>query len=83
MAEQHILTLTILSPQKQLFSGEVKSVTLPGSCNPFTVLYNHAPLVSTLEKGVIKWVAESVGQVYISGGFVEIKENKVVACVEI
>ena len=42
------MTLEILSPERTLFSGEVESVTLPGTLGEFTVLRHHAPLISSL-----------------------------------
>ena len=47
------MQLEIVSPEKTIFSGEAKSVHLPGSEGHFQVLNNHAPIVSTLKKGEI------------------------------
>ena len=47
------MQLEIVSPEKTIFSGEAKSVYLPGSEGHFQVLNNHAPIVSTLRKGEI------------------------------
>ncbi len=48
------MKLEIVSPESQLFSGEVLSITVPGALGSFQVLDNHAPIVSTLIKGRIK-----------------------------
>ena len=48
------MQLEIVSPEKTIFSGEAKSVHLPGSEGHFQVLNNHAPIVSTLTKGKVK-----------------------------
>ena len=48
------LKLDIVSPEKQLFSGEVEGATFPGDKGRFTVLYNHAPIISTLGEGNIR-----------------------------
>ena len=40
------MMLEILSPEQKLFSGEVESVTLPGTLGEFTVLKRHAPLIA-------------------------------------
>jgi F-type H+-transporting ATPase subunit epsilon len=53
------MILEIVSPEAKLFSGEVTSVTLPGVDGSFQILNNHAPIVSTLEKGIIKIAAPS------------------------
>ncbi|MBQ8271086.1 MAG: F0F1 ATP synthase subunit epsilon [Bacteroidaceae bacterium] len=76
------LKLIILSPEKELFSGNVTAVSLPGATAPFTVLYNHAPIISVLERGTVRWEAETQGEVAIAGGFVEVCDNVVTACVE-
>jgi F-type H+-transporting ATPase subunit epsilon len=47
------MILEIVSPEAQLFSGEVNSVTLPGVDGSFQILNNHAPIVSVLKKGVV------------------------------
>ena len=75
--------LNILSPEKTVFCGEVTKVALPGTAAPFTVLRNHAPLVSSLQKGSIRWQSGSPGEIAIKDGFVEVKNNVVTACVEI
>ena len=46
--------LEIVSPEATLFSGEVDSVKVPGSAGDFQMLNNHAPIVSTLNKGIVK-----------------------------
>jgi F-type H+-transporting ATPase subunit epsilon len=51
------MILEIVSPEAQLFSGEVTSVTLPGIDGSFQILNNHAPIVSVLKKGVVKIAA--------------------------
>ncbi|MBR5893507.1 MAG: ATP synthase F1 subunit epsilon [Bacteroidaceae bacterium] len=79
-----LLKLDIVSPEKQLFSGEVEGATFPGDKGRFTVLYNHAPIISTLGQGTIRWVQQ--GQevtLDIKGGFVEVKNNRITVCVEI
>jgi F-type H+-transporting ATPase subunit epsilon len=71
--------LDILTPDKTLFSGDVDAVTLPGSKGQFQVLPNHAALVSSLEKGKVRiHSAGSEQQFEISGGVVEVLNNKIV-----
>ena len=45
------MTLKIISAEDILFEGEVSLVNLPGTNGQFTVLHNHASLVSTLVPG--------------------------------
>jgi F-type H+-transporting ATPase subunit epsilon len=76
------MQLEILTPDKTVFSGEVDSVTLPGSGGQFQVLKNHAALVSSLEKGNIKLMVNKVEQQFeIGGGVVEVLNNKIVVLV--
>ena len=82
--DEELFELEIVSPEKLLFAGQVELVTLPGAKAPFTVLYNHAPLVSTLCAGKIKWKnGKESGEVLVNEGFVDVRNNKVVVCVEV
>ena len=46
--------LEIISPEAIVFKGEVDSISVPGSSGDFQVLNNHAPIISTLKKGIVK-----------------------------
>jgi F-type H+-transporting ATPase subunit epsilon len=80
-----MMNVSILSANKSLFNGEAISVAFPGAQSPFTVLENHAPIISLLNKGniVIAQNSEEPIQIAIAGGFVEIHNNEVTACVEL
>lgn len=76
------MVLEIISSEQILFTGEVESVTLPGAQGSFTVLENHASLVSTLDAGTIEYV--TAGQrhsVPVRGGFVDVDNNRVAVCI--
>ena len=45
-----MLHLTIVSPEKVVFKGEVESVLVPGTLGDFEILTDHAPIISSLEK---------------------------------
>ncbi len=80
---QHELTLTILSPEKILFSDKVDAVTLPGTNGRFTILPRHAPIISSLEQGVIRYaIGGEVREIGIEGGFVELNNDLISVCVE-
>lgn len=82
--DEELIELEIISPEKRLFTGMVEWVMLPGAKAPFTVLYNHAPLVSTLCAGDIKWkIGKEKQKMTVKSGFVEVKENKVTALIEV
>lgn len=75
--------LEIISPIKTVFQGEVSSVTVPGTLGSFQVLKNHAPLVSSIEIGMIRIKQNSVTLEYsTSGGIFEVKKNKAIILAE-
>ena len=77
------MILEILSPQKQLFTGNIQQVDVPGKNGKFQVLPHHAPIISTLTKGIIKILKKNGTEVEIEvmGGIIEVKENKVIILV--
>ncbi len=76
------MKLEIISSEKILFSGEVEAVTLPGTKGAFTVLNNHASLISTLQKGKIEYlVGNERHSVETSGGFVDVDNNRIAVCI--
>lgn len=77
------MTLKIISTTEILFEGEVSIVTLPGAKGRFTVLHNHAALVSTLVPGNIVFRNNSgEGTTYtISGGIADIDNNIISVCI--
>lgn len=79
-----LLNVEIVTPEKILFTGKAVSVSVPGSKSPFQVLYNHAPIVSSLDIGEIKIVDESQKSLIFasSPGFTEVRKNKVSILVE-
>lgn len=78
------MNLEIISPEKKVFSDEVKIVTVPGSLGSFQMLKNHAPIVSTLEKGnvVIKKNDDSKVKIPITSGLLECKNNRICILIE-
>lgn len=75
--------LTIITPDQQVFDGEVESATFPGSEGSFQVLNNHAPLVSSLGKGKIIYKgASGENIVVVEGGVVEVLKNNITVLVE-
>lgn len=73
-----------MTPEKTLVEKAVSKVSLPGSRSAFMVLRNHAPLITSLEKGDVKYDSEGVeGSVAIASGFVEVKDNTVTVCAEV
>lgn len=73
------MNLIVLSPDKEIFSGAVKSVQVPGEEGSFQMLENHAAIVSSLTKGVVNVVKANGEKISfnVDGGFVEMLNNEV------
>ncbi len=82
-SEKHMF-LEIVTPDEKVFEGEVISASFPGSDGSFQILNNHAPMVSTLGKGDIRYTQEKKDEILIlvEGGVVEVMNNKVNVLVE-
>ena len=79
-----MLQLRIVSPEKVEYNGAVESVLVPGTAGQFEILNDHAPIISTLQKGVVEYeTKEGKVSLNILGGFVEVQKNVVSLCVEI
>ncbi len=76
--------LEILTPNGQIFDGDVVSVTLPGEEGEFGVLAHHASLTTLLTSGVIDIEKEDkkIESVLINWGVAQVDEEKVVVLVE-
>jgi F-type H+-transporting ATPase subunit epsilon len=74
-----MLKLKIVSPERIEFTGEVESVKVPGTQGNFEILQNHAPIISTLGKGIVEYDGKELP---ILGGFVEVQKNQISLCVE-
>lgn len=79
------LLLKIVSPLRVEFEGEVEVVAVPGTQGRFEILQNHAPIISSLEDGIVTYRTVGGEDVYLKilGGFVEVQKNVVSLCVEI
>jgi len=78
------MILDIITPDKNLFSGEITLVKVPGTNGSFEMMNNHAPIVSSLANGEIKVIPVSGEEIFfnITGGLVELNNNKVSILVE-
>lgn len=76
--------LDIVTPARTVYSGKVQSFSAPGVVGNFQVLFNHAPLLSSIGIGEVKVVEPSGSKVHFatSGGFVEVKGNTVILLAE-
>ncbi|MFV0238129.1 MAG: FoF1 ATP synthase subunit delta/epsilon [Flavobacteriales bacterium] len=88
------MNIDIITPEKKLYSGFVKSVYVPGVEGEFQMLNNHAPVVSILKAGKIKLEApqaetthleqgkENLYEISIESGVIEMNQNKIVILAE-
>lgn len=75
------MTLNIISAEKVEFTGEVSKVTLPGAQGLFTVLENHAALISSLVAGTLVYTVEDKEEsMEIKGGIADVNHNVVSVC---
>ena len=77
-----MITLRILSPEKEILSTQADRVELPGTLGRFEVLRDHAPLISTIEAGVIRYVQDGQRhEIECKPGFAEVRNNTVTVCI--
>lgn len=63
----------LVSPEKLLFSGEVDAVVAPGAEGVFTVLKDHAPVMTVLKPGVVEIdAAGNKEKLFVRGGFADV-----------
>lgn len=74
-----IMKLEIITPNEQLYQGNVQLVSLPGTMGRFEILNNHAPIISTLNEGTIKIIDKEKNTIRfeIKSGLVEASENNI------
>jgi len=77
-------SVDFVTPQRIVYSQHVASFSAPGVMGSFQVLHNHAPLLAAIGVGEVKVRETSGKELYFatSGGFVEVRENRVVLLAE-
>ncbi len=82
MAEE-TLELDIVTPERLLVTEQVDQVNIPGVNGDMGILPNHAPIISTLRPGSLSYeVAGKATMLVVSGGFMEVAENRVIILAE-
>jgi F-type H+-transporting ATPase subunit epsilon len=74
----------LVSPEKLVFSGDVEAVVVPGMEGEFTVLKDHAPLISTMKPGIVV-IDETPAnrlRLFVRGGFAEVAPSGLTILVE-
>ena len=76
--------LEVITPERKLYSGEIKMVKVPGEKGSFEILSRHAPIISMLIKGEIKIIdaSEKTTLLEIKGGILESKDDKIIVLAE-
>jgi len=67
------LHFSLVSPERELFVGDVDQVDAPGAEGDFGVLAGHAPFMTTLKEGPLKVFADGKVRTFeIRGGFADV-----------
>lgn len=67
------LAFALVSPERELFQGEVDQVVVPGADGEFGVLPKHAPLMSTIRPGALRILSDGVEtRIFVNGGFADV-----------
>jgi F-type H+-transporting ATPase subunit epsilon len=82
MAQQ--LELAVVTPERQVLAESVDMVTLPGLGGELGILPGHTPLISQLQTGVLSYIKDGNSfRLLVSGGFIEVKDDRVSVLAEI
>nr|WRE10126.1 F0F1 ATP synthase subunit epsilon [Helicobacter pylori] len=75
-----LLKISVVVPEGEVYTGEVKSVVLPGVEGEFGVLYGHSNMITLLQAGVIEIETENKKEhIAINWGYAEVTNE----CVDI
>jgi F-type H+-transporting ATPase subunit epsilon len=82
MADQ--LQLEVVTPERRVLSEPVNSVTVPGRNGEMQILPGHAAVISELKTGILSYAEDGATfQLHVSGGFVEVSDDRVSVLAEI
>ncbi len=83
-SDQRLLRVDIVAPDKRVFQGYAKGLRAPGADGSFQIMYNHAPMISSLEVGplVLTLADTEKASFATSGGFIEVIGNIVTVLAE-
>lgn len=71
-----MLKVSVISPEATLFEGEAPSVTAPAFDGEVGILPQHAPMVTTLGKGLLR-IGEGTARFAVEGGFLQVVDDVV------
>jgi F-type H+-transporting ATPase subunit epsilon len=78
------MKIEIITPDKKVYEGDIKSIRVPGKKGSFQVLKDHAPIISTLDNGTVIMIDQNDDEkrYQIDGGVIEVKVNKIILLAE-
>ena len=77
------MNIEIVTPDKEVFAGEVDFAVFPGTSGSFGILKGHAPMICTLQEGtIVLQDAKGEKKFDIGGGIVEILNNRIIVLAE-
>ena len=72
------IQLEVVTPERRVLNEPVDTVTVPGLGGELGILPGHTPLISQLQTGVLTYVQSGKSfQLHVSGGFVEVRDDRV------
>lgn len=79
------MNLIVLTPEKEIYHGPIRSVKVPAIGGQFEILSRHAPIVAALEKGNIRVIdtKEQKTNFPIENGYIEVLNDEVVILVTV
>ena len=79
------MNLIVLTPEKEIYQGQITSVKVPGISGQFEILNNHAPIVAALGQGDVRIIdAKGEKKIFsIKKGFIEVLKNDVSLLVQV
>lgn len=77
------LKFSLVSPERELYSGEVDQVDLPGAEGDLGIMPNHSPFMAAMRTGIVT-VTESGSetQFFIQGGFADVTPSGLIVLAE-
>ncbi len=77
------LSLSVVTPEKQLVTEEVDQVNAPGTEGDLGILFDHAPILTNLRSGQLSYEKDGETVVMVvSGGYLEVTDNRVTVLAE-
>jgi F-type H+-transporting ATPase subunit epsilon len=78
------LRLEIVTPERMAYADDVDMVIVPGRNGQLGILPHHTPLISSLGVGELRIKRQGTEEsLLISGGFVEVRPDKVVVMADL